>query len=42
MREFNRNYKCYKDDFDTEMMLRQTQTTYAKLKEMEMKQEEWF
>ena len=42
IREFNHAYKIYKDDFDLEMMLRANCMTYAKLKEENEKQEEWF
>ena len=42
VRDFVRTYQAYKDDFDQEMMMRWTRTTYAKLKEAAEKAEEWF
>ena len=42
LRTFNKLYGCYKDNFDLEMRLKLTNTTYADLKEKSLKQEEWF
>jgi hypothetical protein len=41
LREFNREYQLYKDDFDLELSLRLTRTTYAKAKQQQLKSEEW-
>ena len=42
MREFNAEYQLYKDDFDLEMLLKATRTTYAKAKQQAQQAEEWF
>ena len=42
LREFNREYQYYKDSFDYELLLRLTNTTYAKAKAKAQEQEEWF
>ena len=42
LREFNKEYQIYKDDFDLELMLRLTRTTYAQAKEKARQAEEWF
>lgn len=39
---FNKFYKNYKDDFDLEMMLKKTGTTYAKAYKKAQDSEEWF
>jgi hypothetical protein len=39
---FNKLYQHYKDDFDLEMLLKNTNTTYAKLKKEVQKSGEWF
>lgn len=39
---FNKLYAHYKDDFDLEMILRASNTTYAELYEKTQKQQEWF
>ena len=42
MREFNKEYQIYKDDFDLELMLYKSGTTYAKAKEKALSEAEWF
>lgn len=42
LRTFNKLYKCYKDNFDLEMRLKSSNTTYEGLKKKTMEQEEWF
>lgn len=42
LRSFNRMYRAYKDDFDNEMMMKQSRTTYAKLKRLAEIDEEWW
>ena len=42
LREFKAEYQLYKDDFDLELLLRLTRTTYAKAKEKAQQAEEWF
>lgn len=42
IREFNREYQMYKDNFDYELMLTATQTTYAQASRKAMEAEEWF
>ena len=39
---FNRLYSHYKDNFDVEMRLRLTNTTYAEAWEKTQKEQEWF
>lgn len=42
MRKFNQFYKCYKDNFDLEMRLKNNNTTYEEaIKKMKAK-DEWF
>lgn len=41
LREFNREYQLYKDDFDMELCLKLSHTTYAKAKEQQYKAEDW-
>ena len=38
---FNKLYKCYKDNFDLEMKLKLSNTTYAELNKKAVEQEEW-
>jgi hypothetical protein len=42
LREFNREYQFYKDDFDLELSLRANRTTYAQAKKKQLQAEEWF
>lgn len=42
LREFNAEYQLYKDDFDFELMLKTTHTTYEKAKQKARQAEEWF
>lgn len=42
LREFNQEYQIYKDDFDLEMMLTVTRTTYEDAKKKARAEEEWF
>lgn len=39
---FNKLYKCYKNDFDMEMLLKNSNTTYEKAYQNSIKNEEWF
>ena len=39
---FNKLYAHYKTDWDYEMALRASRTTYAQAYEKQMKSEEWF
>ena len=39
---FNKLYKHYKDNFDLEMMLNKSNTTYENLRIKSQKSEEWF
>ena len=39
---FNKLYKCYKDDFDLELTLKLTKTTYEQAYQKANKDEEWF
>ena len=41
LREFNAEYQLYKDDFDTELILKATRTTYAQAKLKAQQAEEW-
>ena len=41
LRNFNKLYQCYKDNFDLEMRLRLSNTTYAEAKKKSMEDEEW-
>lgn len=38
---FNKLYQYYKDDFDLELQLRLSGTTYSDLKKKQEKQERW-
>lgn len=38
---FNKLYQYYKDDFDLELQLRLSGTTYSNLKKKQEKQERW-
>ena len=42
LRTFNKLYQCYKDNFDIELNLKLSRTTYAEAKKQTMEQEEWF
>lgn len=42
LREFNAEYKIYKNNFDYELLLRATNTTYAKAQQKATQAEEWF
>ena len=42
IREFNKAYQHYKDNFDLELMLYLNHTTYKKVKEESLKSQEWF
>lgn len=42
LRQFKKEYQIYKDDFDLELMLRLSRTTYEKAKEKAQQAEEWF
>ena len=42
LRQFNHEYQLYKDDFDLELMIKATHTTYAEQKRKAMQAEEWF
>ena len=42
IRQFNHDYQHYKNDFDLEMLLTATHTTYEKAKIKAMQAEEWF
>ena len=39
---FLKLYNHYKEDFDLELMLNKSRTTYAKLRKKVQKSEEWF
>lgn len=39
---FNKLYQHYKDNFDLELRMYQSGTTYANLKERQRQEEEWF
>ena len=41
LREFNQEYQIYKDDFDYELCLRLTRTTYEQAKQKARQAEEW-
>ena len=41
MRRFNRLYEAYKLNFDLELSLYLTKTTYRKMEETALKDEEW-
>lgn len=42
LRDFKKEYQLYKDDFDLELLLRVTRTTYEKAKQKAQQAEEWF
>ena len=42
MREFKAEYQLYKDDFDLELMLKLSRTTYEQAKQKVQQAEEWF
>lgn len=42
LREFNAEYKIYKDNFDLELCLSLNRMTYATLRKKQMQSEEWF
>ena len=39
---FNRLYAEYKKDFDLELLLSATKTTYAQMEEKTRREDEWF
>lgn len=41
LRKFNKFYQQYKNTFDLEMMMKNTNTTYAQLKARSEKEDEW-
>lgn len=41
MRTFARLYQHYKNDFDLELLLKATNTTYEKMYKKQMQEEEW-
>ena len=40
--QFRALYREYQDDFDTELIMRRSGTTYAKLREKAQQDEEWW
>lgn len=42
LRTFFKLYQCYKDTFDIEMRLKNSNTTYQELEKKQMEEEEWF
>ena len=40
--QFRALYREYQDDFDTELIMRRSDTTYAKLREKAQQDEEWW
>ena len=42
IRTFHKLYQHYKNDFDLELLLKATKTTYAKAELKQMQSEEWF
>lgn len=42
LRMFNKLYKHYKNDFDLELTLKLSKTTYAEMEEKANKEREWF
>ena len=42
MKQFKALYQAYKDDFDLELLMRATRTTYSDLKKKQDESEEWF
>lgn len=41
LREWSNYYQHYKDNFDLELMLKASNTTYAKLRAKQLESEEW-
>lgn len=41
LRQFNRYYQSYKDNFDLELKLKASNTTYAELRAKSLESEEW-
>ena len=41
LRTFNKFYKCYKDNFDLEMRLKLSNTTYEEAIKKSKEKEEW-
>lgn len=41
LRQFLNYYQHYKDNFDLELMLKASNTTYAKLRAKQLESEEW-
>lgn len=41
LRQFNNFYQHYKDNFDLELLLKASNTTYAKLRAKQLESEEW-
>lgn len=41
LRQFLNYYQHYKDNFDLELMLKASNTTYAKLRAQQLESEEW-
>ena len=42
LRIFNKLYQCYKNNFDLEMSLNKSNTTYAEYEKKQIENEEWF
>lgn len=42
LNEFRKEYQTYKDDYDLELMLRVSRTTYAQAKIKQERAQEWF
>lgn len=42
LRKFNEFYNHYKDNFDLEMKLKSSNTTYAELRKKLIEEEQWF
>jgi len=42
LRTFNKMYQLYKNDFDMEMRLKNSNTTYQELEKKQIEDEEWF
>lgn len=42
LKEFNKQYQAYKDDFDLELQMTLKKITYKSLKERNQAQDEWF
>lgn len=41
LREWSNYYQHYKDNFDLELLLKTSNTTYAKLRAKQLESEEW-